>query len=277
MPRPSGERDQDATQRGEPGRAQLALGDEHVEGAFRVGGRPEVAAAAGAVLDRRRRGRRTPRARRPGVTWASPKDRTPGVSTTQPRPSGSGRAMAATVVWRPLPTADTTPVARAASGTSLLTSVDLPTPECPTSAETRPSSRSASASGGWSRRVTTTGSSSSRYDAANGSGSPRSALVRHSTGARPPAYAATRHRSTKPAPRHRVGHGRDDDELLGVGDHQPLDGVGVVGGAAQHGACAPRRGRCGRACPVRRTGRRPARPGRPRRSACGPARGPASR
>ena len=28
--------------------------------------------------------------------------------------------------------------------------------------------------------------------------------------------------------------GRDDDELVGVGDEHPLDGVGVVGGAAQH-------------------------------------------
>ena len=33
------------------------------------------------------------------------------------------------------------PTARSASGTSALTSVDLPTPECPTSAETRPASR----------------------------------------------------------------------------------------------------------------------------------------
>ena len=31
------------------------------------------------------------------------------------------------------------------------------------------------------------------------------------------------------------GEGRDDDELVGVGDEHPLDGVGVVGRAAQHG------------------------------------------
>ncbi len=32
-----------------------------------------------------------------------------------------------------------------------------------------------------------------------------------------------------------VGQGGDDDELVGVGHEHPLDGVGVVGGAAQHG------------------------------------------
>ena len=111
------------------------------------------------------------------VTWASPNERTPGVSTTQPpaRSAGSGRASAATVVCRPLPTPDTRPTASAASGTRALTSVDLPTPECPTSAETRPTSRCASSSGHRSRRVTSTGRSSSRYCAAKTSGSARSA------------------------------------------------------------------------------------------------------
>src|SRR5699024_9278741 len=33
----------------------------------------------------------------------------------------------------------------------------------------------------------------------------------------------------------RVGEGGNDDELVGVGDDDPLDGVGVVGGAPQHG------------------------------------------
>ena len=59
--------------------------------------------------------------------------------------------------------------------------------------------------------------------------------MRHSTGASPPAYAATRHRSTKPARGTGSATRRDDHELLGVGHHQPFDGVGVVGGAAQHG------------------------------------------
>ena len=46
-------------------------------------------------------------------------------------PSGSGRATDWVEVRRPLPTPDTTPVARSASGTRRFTSVDLPTPGMP--------------------------------------------------------------------------------------------------------------------------------------------------
>ena len=65
-----------------------------------------------------------------GCTCASPKERMPGVSMIQPSPSGQLAACSADVeVCRPRPvTALTMPTSRSASGTSALTSVDLPTP-----------------------------------------------------------------------------------------------------------------------------------------------------
>ena len=88
-------------------------------------------------------------------TCASPKLRTPGVSMIQPPPRQPQRDRAGRGVPA-LADALTTPTARSASGTSALTSVDLPTPECPTSTDTRPPSaradvvrgRSPSAPGG---------------------------------------------------------------------------------------------------------------------------------
>ncbi len=121
-----------------------------------------------------------------GVMCASPNDRMPGVSTAHP-PSGSGRATVCVDVCRPLPTPLTTPTARFAPGTSWLISVDLPTPECPISADTFVASRSRSAFGSSSDRVTTTTRSSSAYAASSSSGLARSAFVRHSTGVSPPA------------------------------------------------------------------------------------------
>ena len=49
--------------------------------------------------------------------------------------------MADDEVCRPLPIALTAPMARSASGTSALISVDLPTPEWPTSTDIWPASR----------------------------------------------------------------------------------------------------------------------------------------
>lgn len=46
-----------------------------------------------------------------GEMCANPNDRMPGVSTTHP-PPGSGSATDCVDVWRPLPTPETTPVAR---------------------------------------------------------------------------------------------------------------------------------------------------------------------
>ena len=63
------------------------------------------------------------------------------MSISQPVSSGSGSAIADDEVCRPLPvTALTTPTARPASGTSALTSDDLPTPDWPMSTLIRPSS-----------------------------------------------------------------------------------------------------------------------------------------
>ena len=121
---------------------------------------------------------------------ASPNERMPGVSTTHPPGSpGSASATAEVDVCRPLPTPETTPTARSASGTSTLTSVDLPTPLCPISADTRPVRTSRSAAGSVSERVTTMGRSSSVYSAVKAAppSSTRSAFVRHSTGVSPPA------------------------------------------------------------------------------------------
>ena len=80
-------------------------------------------------------------------------------------------------------------------------------------------------------------------------GRPGRSWSRTSSGSRPASYAATRHRSISRGARLRVGDRRDDRELVGVGDDDPLDRVGVVGGAAQHRPCAARPARCGRARP----------------------------
>ena len=75
------------------------------------------------------------------VTWASPNERMPGVSMTVP-PAGRSNSTADDDVCRPLPILLTSPVARKASGTSRLTRVDLPTPDCPTNTLIRQASRS---------------------------------------------------------------------------------------------------------------------------------------
>ena len=104
-------------------------------------------------------------------------------------PSGSARATAEDEVCRPRPvTAFTIPTARSASGTRVLTSVDLPTPDWPMSTLIRPAS--AARSGAIcsplsgrpvTRQVTPSGSYTSRISR----GEARSALVRHSSGVMP--------------------------------------------------------------------------------------------
>ena len=93
------------------------------------------------------------------------------------------------------------------------------------------------------------------YGAANGSGSAEIGLGQAEHRREAAAYAATRQRSMKPVRGTGSATRRDDHQLVGVGDHHALDGVGVVGGAAQHGACARRCGRSGPGCPARRRGR----------------------
>ena len=85
----------------------------------------------------------------------------PGVSMIQPwTPSspGSGSMIADVEVCRPRPvTALTCPIARSASGTSALTSVDFPTPLWPISTLVRPERRSVSSVRSPPFRVTTHG------------------------------------------------------------------------------------------------------------------------
>jgi len=79
-------------------------------------------------------------------------------------PSPSGRATAEEEVCLPRPvTGFTEPTERAASGTSVFTNVDLPTPDCPMSTLIRPVSTFRtrdSVRGGSGRRVVSMGSPS---------------------------------------------------------------------------------------------------------------------
>ena len=77
--------------------------------------------------------------------------------------------------------------------------------------------------------------------------------------------------------RDRVGQRGDDHQVRRVRDHDPLVGVGVVGGAPQDAGALGRPARCAPARPRRPRRRRRGPPGRRRRPACGPARAPASR
>ena len=212
-----------------------------------------------------------------GVTWARPKDRTPGVSTTQPRPSGSGRAIAADRRVAALP--DGRDHARgprrvrdAAVDQRGLAHARMPDQHRDAARRAaRRARRAAVAAGDDHGHLQLAVRRRERLGIAEvGLGEAQhrreAARVRRDQAAVDEARA-----------RHRVGHRRDDDELLGVGHHQPLDGVGRRRRCGAARWRAPRRGRCARACPARRKGRRPARPGRPRRSACGPAPAPASR
>ena len=96
-------------------------------------------------------------------------------------------------VCRPRPvTAFTTPVARCASGTSALTSVDLPTPECPTATVVRPSRSARRGPRSPPRRVVRNGSSIGANSAMRSVGSARSVFVTSTSGSMPASNAATR-------------------------------------------------------------------------------------
>ena len=121
-----------------PRRVEVAGGDRLVEPA--LGLARAVRAAARADVRSRPRGRGTRRSAWSGSTCASPKDRMPGVSMIQPPRAGQRQHERRR---RGVPTAsgDRVDDARprgSASGTSALTSVDLPTPLCPTSTLVRP-------------------------------------------------------------------------------------------------------------------------------------------
>jgi hypothetical protein len=75
---------------------------------------------------------------RAALTWPSPKLRSPGVSMSHPS-SPSGSATTDDEVCLPWPvTGLTTPVDRAAAGTSVFIKVDLPTPDGPMKTLIRP-------------------------------------------------------------------------------------------------------------------------------------------
>ena len=172
---------------------------------------------------------------RPALAQARPNERTPGVSMIQP-PSGSRSATAEVEVCRPLPTPVTVPIARSASGTSALTSVDLPTPECPTSTDSRPVSRSRSRPERRAGRVPAPAPAGRgrRTRRAARRGSARSALVRHEQRIEPAGVRRHQTPVDEPGPRLRVGQCGDDHQLVGVGHQDPFGRIGVVGRSAQH-------------------------------------------
>ena len=74
---------------------------------------------------------------RSALTCPSPNPRSPGVSISHPSPSGRATAEEDVCLPRPV-TGLTEPTERAASGTTVFTNVDLPTPDCPMSTLIRP-------------------------------------------------------------------------------------------------------------------------------------------
>src|SRR6202034_1629793 len=140
-----------------------------------------------------------------GLTCPSPNPRSPGVSISHPSPGpspgfppglscsgGSGSASTEDDVCLPRPvTALTRPTVRSASGTSVFTIVDLPTPDWPISTLIRPASTErslASAHAGNGLLVVSIGSPSGLYSARTLLGEDfgaRSALVSRSSGSIP--------------------------------------------------------------------------------------------
>ncbi|MNG09172.1 hypothetical protein D3C84_925780 [compost metagenome] len=74
------------------------------------------------------------------LTWPRPNSRIPGESINSP-PPGKWNNRAVVVVWVPWPdSSDNGPTRVSTSGSRLLTSDDLPTPDWPTNTLMRPSS-----------------------------------------------------------------------------------------------------------------------------------------
>ena len=173
--------------------------------------------------------------------WPSPKLRSPGVSMIQP-PPGSGSATAEDEVCLPRPvTGLTVPTARSASGTSRLTSVDLPTPECPTSTLIRPaSSPRSSASHPLGQRPAEhqVAQPERRVDRQDRLGPGQVGLGQAEQRLEPGVVGGDQEPVDQPQPGRRVGERADDHELVGVRHDDPFDRVGVIGRAAQRAARA---------------------------------------
>ncbi len=139
---------------------------------------------------------------------------------------------------RPRPvTTLTTPTARSASGTKALTSVDFPTPEWPTSTLRLPDERSAQLVQAVGAGLPSCGHHVSDRQRGvlleEGCGVGEVRLGEHEDRLHPGVVCRDEAPVDEPRAGLGVGQGRDDDELVGVGDENPLDGVGVVSGSAQ--------------------------------------------
>ena len=141
-------------------------------------------------------------------------------------------------------------MARSASGTRRFTSVDLPTPEWPSSTVTLSASSGATASSGSSRPAIAMVRSRSANCAANGSGGARSVFVRHRIGVQPAGVGGDQCAFDETGARRRVGQRDHDQQLIGVGDDDAL------GRDRCHRRCAAtpfaghRAARCAPGCPA---------------------------
>ena len=142
----------------------------------------------------------------------------------------------------PLPTPDTTPMARSASGTRRFTNVDLPTPECPSSTVSLPRQQRLHRV----QRIVAAGGDDGEVQIGELRGERlrrRQVGLGQAQDRRQPAGVGGDQRPLDEAgARRRVGQRHHDQQLVGVGDHHPLGGIGVIGGAPQHrSAFGPRR------------------------------------
>ena len=154
------------------------------------------------------------------------------------RPRSGQRDAALVEVCRPLPIALTTPTRRSASGTSRLTSVDLPTPGVPDH-DRDPTGRARPATAAGPRPAGPARAAGRARRSSRGPprGPARSALVRQQQRVDLGVVGGDQAAVDESGARRRVGQRADDDELVGVGHHDPFDGSGgvlVVGGTHQH-------------------------------------------
>ena len=201
---------------------------------------PRRACSLGGTARCPARGRRS--AGRPASrsTWASPKDRTPGVSMTQPSSSGSaqrdGRGRGV-----PPATGDVVDDARGPQGEGDQGVDEGALADARVADEDADPARERLA-----QRVEPVGRAvvpggDDVRDRERGvlleerRGVGEVGLGEHEQRLHPGVVRRDEAAVDQPGAGLGVGQGRDDDELVGVGDEHPLDGVGVVGGAAQHG------------------------------------------
>ena len=136
---------------------------------------------------------------RPSDSPATPSDRMPGVSMSS-APPGRRTSSRWVVVWRPRESSSRTAAVRCRSlPTSALTSVDLPTPDEPSTTAVRPGARCASRSASTpapvsadTARTSTPGAIASAATRSPSASSATSALLSTMTGVEPPLHATAR-------------------------------------------------------------------------------------